>query len=809
MNSKRAPADWSMRLVYFFLALAGILVLVQTWSVIETDRLVEEARTASEALPHGSIADEKLRQELIGARVKNEAEGAMSVGLATAVGTLTTALVAISGALLAFRSFLDARRKLEQERIDQQQKERIDRLGGRLNETLTRLVAEEARQRIVGAAGLLPFFAPDTRDFHLQALAALVAAARFPDETVDVRHAIRLAVEQAARNAAPELLRQVSWQRVNLAQVNLSGSAAGKPDLSRLDLRDANLQNARLEGTHLDGADLSAAQLQGASLARAHFVDATLDYADLAGADLKDAILSGASLEGLKVLNADLAGAVLRPIGNGWRGVPWDAARNWRQAHFDEAVRRELDRIYGSDVPAYRVVMLMWELPPLVAGGTWTACYHLVRNLRRRGADVTVVVPWRRETLLPMPFSVEVPIVALGIDLPGVGQGGRSAPGGPQGGPYYQGAYPAWSANPYAGWTSPYAYVSPYGGSVPFWSSYVRRDGATPAWIYGAYPSAYSAYRQGSGGASWPGSEVGLSGSILYRLIGEFRRRFAQWIRSHPAELIHAHDWVTFDAAREAAAAAHIPWLAHFHSTEIERNAEAADPLTERIERGAVDSATRIIAPSRRTMDRLRERYQAKSERIDVVPNSLSEGAAPTAEMGRFETRRVLFLGRLSRQKGVDRYVELADELRRSSTDCSFEATGDGEEARLLAGHGVKWNGAVGWDERGRAYAGASVVVVPSRDEPFGMVILEAMQHRVPVIYPAQAGAAEVLESGVKVNPQDVGAMATELKRLLGRLDAWEEVVLRQAKEIEAYPLRDFPDRLIGAWKQCMAPAPA
>jgi glycosyltransferase involved in cell wall biosynthesis len=59
----------------------------------------------------------------------------------------------------------------------------------------------------------------------------------------------------------------------------------------------------------------------------------------------------------------------------------------------------------------------------------------------------------------------------------------------------------------------------------------------------------------------------------------------------------------------------------------------------------------------------------------------------------------------------------------------------------------------VGWDKRGEAFRGASAMVVPSRSEPFGMVILEAMQYRVPVIYPIypiDSGAAEVLENGIK-----------------------------------------------------------
>jgi glycosyltransferase involved in cell wall biosynthesis len=95
--------------------------------------------------------------------------------------------------------------------------------------------------------------------------------------------------------------------------------------------------------------------------------------------------------------------------------------------------------------------------------------------------------------------------------------------------------------------------------------------------------------------------------------------------------------------------------------------------------------------------------------------------------------------------------------------------------------------------------AGAGVLIVPSRSEPFGMVILEAMQHRVPVIYPAASGAAEVLTSGVKIDPSDIDAIGEQVSRLLGELTEWETLVRDQAREIDAYPARDYDDRLVAA----------
>ena len=726
--------------------------------------MVKHAETsAGPSTSKDQLEREKTRQELIGKQIENESKGALPISLAAGLSAAVAALATVLGAILALRGYLDAREK----EIEARNKERQDRLGAALNETITRLVSVEWRQRVVGAAGLLPFFTTDRADFHLQALTALVAAARIQDEEPAVRQGIRLATEQAVRTVAPQVLAEVSWQGVRLPNVNLVDAC-----LNGIDLRDALLEDARLSGARLEHADLTAAKLQGARLDRARLSNATLTYADLAGATLAEAKLSGAVLTEVKVLNLDLDRAELQGIGPGWRGVPWDATRNWRRAQFDTVVRAELDRRYGPAAPNLRVLMLMWEIPPMVAGGTWTACYHLVRNLRRRGADVTVVVPWKRSALMadPPPFGVEVPIVTLEIELPSDAISGGPSP--------YSGSAP-WSG---------YSGGSPYGGGS--WSSYGTPTGSP-------YGGVYSSGSYGSDGIGSP------QGSVLFRLIGAFARSLRRYVADHPADLIHAHDWVTFDAARAAAESIAVPWIAHFHSTEADRQPGSIDPLTERIEQGAVDSATCIVAVSEATRRALVAAYdRAGRRRIDVVPNSFSSGAAATADMGRFETHRVVFLGRLSRQKGVDRYCEIADRVRNSGFIADFVAYGDGPERVLLGQHHITYLGPLAWEKRSAAFRGASALLVPSRSEPFGMVILEAMQHRVPVIYPAESGAAEVLQNGIKIVSGNTAGMAGAVTRLLGDIRAWEEAVATAAGEIEHYPQRGYEDRLTAVWSE-------
>jgi hypothetical protein len=79
------------------------------------------------------------------------------------------------------------------------------------------------------------------------------------------------------------------------------------------------------------------------------------------------------------------------------------------------------------------------------------------------------------------------------------------------------------------------------------------------------------------------------------------------------------------------------------------------------------------------------------------------------------------------------------------------------------------------------------------------------MQHRLPVIYPAESGAAEVLQAGVKIEKGDTDAMAAAVMRLLGDLGAWTMEVETAAREIERYPDRRYEERLIEVWTQALS----
>ncbi len=136
--------------------------------------------------------------------------------------------------------------------------------------------------------------------------------------------------------------------------------------------------------------------------------------------------------------------------------------------------------------------------------------------------------------------------------------------------------------------------------------------------------------------------------------------------------------------------------------------------------------------------------------------------------------RRVLFSGRVVAAKGVGTLLRAAAEA-----GAQVDVCGDGwwapKARRLAASLGieslVRFRGWLGRDELSNAYQEAAIVTVPSHwPEPFGLVGLEAMVHRRPVVASATGGIPEWLEdgeTGLLVPPGDAHALATALTTLL------------------------------------------
>ncbi len=230
-------------------------------------------------------------------------------------------------------------------------------------------------------------------------------------------------------------------------------------------------------------------------------------------------------------------------------------------------------------------------------------------------------------------------------------------------------------------------------------------------------------------------------------LLPAFAASFARAARraARGADLVHAH-WIPSGLA---ALATGKPYVLQVWGTDVEL-ARRAPALA----RPVVRRAALVVAASAE----LAERAQALGARdVRVIPAGVR---IPDAVTEPDDPPHVLFVGRLSPEKGILEFLEATEGLRRV-------VVGDGP----LRGSVPEGIGAVPHPEVGGYLDRAAVVCVPSRREGYGVQAREAMAHARPVVATAVGGLPDAVEdgaTGLLVPPGDVSALRAAVERLLG-----------------------------------------
>lgn len=162
-----------------------------------------------------------------------------------------------------------------------------------------------------------------------------------------------------------------------------------------------------------------------------------------------------------------------------------------------------------------------------------------------------------------------------------------------------------------------------------------------------------------------------------------------------------------------------------------------------------------------------------------VVPNGVEpeEGVVPEPLELPFD-RFVLGLGRVVHKKGFDLLLAAFAQLAERHADLGLVIGGDGaarpQLVRAAAEAGltgrVAFPGTLARPQVAWAMAAAEAFVLPSRVEPFGIVVLEALRAGCPVIVSSRGGAKEIVRDGVDglvADPLEAGALAAAIDDLV------------------------------------------
>ena len=358
-------------------------------------------------------------------------------------------------------------------------------------------------------------------------------------------------------------------------------------------------------------------------------------------------------------------------------------------------------------------LMFGWEYPPVSLGGLGVACQGLVEGLIHHQVDVTLTLPHDKaksepglQTLSPTLTEVEKAVETITVP----------------------------------------SLLQPYDSH----ETYEKRI------------EKYSKVHQNLND---------IYGGNLHEAIEFYTHTAAATTKDVQADVVHAHDWMTYGAGIEAANYHDIPLVSHIHATELDRTHFQPNEWIFNREKLGFNRADKIIAVSNYTKQILVDHYKIKAEKIDVVHNGINpdkhtaDGINAPAETPH---PMILFLGRLSLQKGAMHFLEMAKLVKEKEPNTQFVIAGAGDmfgdlvdrSIQLGLAENILFAGKVDSQEASMLYKQATAFVMPSLSEPFGLVALEAALHETPVILSKQSGASEVLEHCFKVDFWDTHRMA-------------------------------------------------
>ena len=379
-----------------------------------------------------------------------------------------------------------------------------------------------------------------------------------------------------------------------------------------------------------------------------------------------------------------------------------------------------------------KTFMLGWEFPPFISGGLGTACYGLTRAMDKLGINVLFVLP---------KISAEQQIGNVKVMCAEDFAGSKIFGG-------FKNVRFRTITSP----LKPYASVGGY--RHLFAGSKSLKKSSNPGHI----------------------SDVSNYGGDMYSEVCRYADKAAEIAATEEFDIIHAHDWMTYPAGVVVSKLSGKPLVVHVHSTEFDRSGEHINQRIYDIEREGMHTADKIIAVSNYTKSLVLKHYGVPAEKVEVVHNAVEYEDVKTAEaLNNKSGKIVLFLGRITMQKGPEYFIAAAKKVLEVISNVKFIMAGDGDmkhriinlAAQLGIGHKVLFTGFLRGDDVDKVYQMADLYVMPSVSEPFGITPLEAMRRNVPVLVSKHSGISEVLLHVLKVDFWDIDEMANKIVAVL------------------------------------------
>ncbi|TFG48635.1 MAG: glycosyltransferase family 1 protein [Candidatus Brocadiia bacterium] len=437
-----------------------------------------------------------------------------------------------------------------------------------------------------------------------------------------------------------------------------------------------------------------------------------------------------------------------------------------------------------------KVFMLGWEFPPFISGGLGTACYGLTKAMDQLGIEVTFVLPKiigsscsTHANLIDSSCTTHVNLLTPESHTPVKAFRSKE----------FKNVKFRAIDSPLQPYTTPGTH---------------KQQIEDKLFEKQALESKFADLNF-AGGTDYHGdmnTEVHRYAAVAVELA-----------ENRDFDIIHAHDWMTYPAGIAVAAMSGKPLVIHVHSTEFDRSGEHVNQRIYDIERQGMERADKIIAVSYLTRNIIISRYGISGDKVEVVHNGVernNNGRWELEDTGIKKNEKiVLFLGRITMQKGPEYFLMAAKKVLEIMDNVKFVMAGSGDlmhkaiemSAQLGIGSKVLFTGFLRGEDVTNIYKMADLFVMPSVSEPFGIVPLEALDNDVPVIISKQSGVSEVLTHVLKVDFWDVKEMANKIVAVLKYPPL--EMTLRNYGNFEVRKLRwkDSAEKCIRIYNETLA----
>ena len=416
-----------------------------------------------------------------------------------------------------------------------------------------------------------------------------------------------------------------------------------------------------------------------------------------------------------------------------------------------------------------KVLMLGWEFPPLINGGLGIACYGIAKALSKV-SDLTVILPKSS----PDTFVENVKILGLNeIDVEGTIS--------------YQNHFSE-DVKKYETFAKVYS-VQMKNGISPYRDAKKSRYGfGNDAWstqqhlLKDTSKSSHVKLGKFSMGKEMYGEDI-------QKKVMEFADYVAALASNLEFDVIHAHDWMTMLAGVKLKYQSGKPLVIHAHALSYDRAGPESRGWNYDIEKYGLENADAIIPVSFYTGRIIESHYGINSSKIYPVHNGI-EPVKTFKQEKPFPEKLVLFLGRITGQKGPEFFLDVASKVIAEDDNVRFVMAGSGDQFKRIietgayrkVGNKFHFTGFLNREKVNQLLAMADVYCMPSVSEPFGLSAVEAAQFGIPAVISKQSGAAECMTHALKADFWDVDLMAKHISNLLAN-DQLRNYVIEQTFE--------------------------